>query len=102
LSPKFVSKKSQAQTSSDVSSPALYTTSSALELAHGFRSPAEVRKSKRRVTKKMHRILPLVKIHIGLLAHQVGVAASNTLDLGQGVHDLLLAVNIGIQETQDL
>lgn len=50
----------------------------------------------------MHRILPLVKIHIGLLAHQVGVAASNTLDLGQGVHDLLLAVDIGIQETQDL
>lgn len=46
--------------------------------------------------------IPLVQINIGLLAHQVGVAATDTLDLGQGVHDLLLAVNIGVEQTQDV
>lgn len=35
--------------------------------------------------------LPLVEVNIGLLADQVGVSATDTLDLGQGVHDLLLA-----------
>ena len=45
--------------------------------------------------------VPLVEIDIGLLADQVGVAATDTLDLGQGVHDLLLAVNIGVEQTQD-
>jgi hypothetical protein len=45
--------------------------------------------------------VPLVEIDIGLLADQVGVTATNTLDLGQRVHDLLLAVNIGVEQTQD-
>lgn len=45
--------------------------------------------------------IPLVQVHIGLLANKVGVAAPNTLDLGQGVHDLLLSINVGIEETQD-
>ena len=45
--------------------------------------------------------LPLVQVHIGLLAHQVGVPASDTLYFGQSIHDLLLAVDIGIEETQD-
>ena len=44
---------------------------------------------------------PLVQVDIGLFADQVGVAAANTLDLGEGVHDLLLAVNIGVEQTQD-
>lgn len=35
--------------------------------------------------------IPLVEVDIGLLADQVGVSATNTLDLGQGVHDLLLS-----------
>ena len=35
--------------------------------------------------------VPLVEIDIGLLADQVGVSLADTLDLGQGVHDLLLA-----------
>jgi len=43
----------------------------------------------------------LVEIDIGLLADQVGVTTSNTLDLGQGVHDLLLSINVGVEETQD-
>ena len=38
--------------------------------------------------------VPLVEVDIGLLADQVGVAATDTLDLGQGVHDLLLAINL--------
>ena len=46
--------------------------------------------------------VPLAEINIGLLADQVGVAATNTLDLGQGVHDVLLAVNIGVEQTQNV
>lgn len=44
----------------------------------------------------------LAQINIGLLANQVGVTTADTLDLGQGVHDLLLAVNIGVEQTQDV
>lgn len=44
--------------------------------------------------------VPLVEIDIGLLAHQIGVAATNTLNLGQGVHDLLFAIDIGIEKTE--
>lgn len=46
--------------------------------------------------------VPLVQIDIGLLADQVGVSATDTLDLGQGVHDLLLTVDIGVEKTQNL
>jgi hypothetical protein len=45
--------------------------------------------------------IPLVEINISLLADQVGVTASDTLDLGQGVHDLLLSLDIGVQKSQD-
>jgi hypothetical protein len=45
--------------------------------------------------------IPLVQVDIGLLADQVGVAATDTLDLGQGVHDLLLAIDVGVEETED-
>lgn len=45
--------------------------------------------------------IPLVQINIGLLAHQVGVTTTDTLDSGQGVHNLLLSVDIGIEETED-
>jgi len=38
--------------------------------------------------------VPLVEVHIGLLAHQIAVAATDTLDLGQGVHNLLLAIDL--------
>lgn len=44
----------------------------------------------------------LGQIDIGLLAHQVGVAATDTLDLGQGVHDLLLAIDVCVQQTDDV
>jgi len=44
----------------------------------------------------------LAKVDIGLLADQIGVAATNTLDLGQGVHDLLLAIDVGVEQTDDV
>lgn len=58
----------------------------------------------RRIGLCFHRFgnVPLVQVNIGLLADQVGVAAADTLDLSQGVHDLLLAVNIGVEQTQDV
>jgi len=43
----------------------------------------------------------LVEIDISLLADQVGVSATDTLYLGQGVHDLLLSLDIGIKKSQD-
>lgn len=43
----------------------------------------------------------LVQVDIGLLADQVGVSATDTLDLGQSVDNLLLAVNVGVEQTQD-
>ena len=44
--------------------------------------------------------VPLVEVDICLLAHQVGVSATDALDFGQGVHDLLLAIDVGVEETQ--
>lgn len=44
----------------------------------------------------------LVQVDIGLLAHQVGVATTDTLDLGQGVDDLLLSVNVCVEQTQNV
>lgn len=44
----------------------------------------------------------LVHIDIGLLAHQVGVPATHTLDGSQGEHDLLLTLNVGVEETKDV
>lgn len=46
--------------------------------------------------------VPLVQVDVGLLADQVGVSATDTLDLGQGVHDLLFSVNIGVEKTENL
>lgn len=44
----------------------------------------------------------LLEVDVGLLADQVGVSASNTGDFGQGVHDLLLALDVGVQQTDDI
>lgn len=43
----------------------------------------------------------LVQVDIGLLADEVGVSATDTLNLGQGVDNFLLAVNVGVEQTQD-
>lgn len=45
--------------------------------------------------------IPLVQVDIGFLTNQVRVTASNTLNLGEGVHDLLLAIDIGVEETKN-
>lgn len=45
---------------------------------------------------------PLVEVNIGLLANKVGVTATNTLDLRQSVHNLALAVDIGVKETENV
>ncbi len=45
--------------------------------------------------------IPLVQVYIGFLANQIGVSASNTLYFGKGVHDLLLAIDVGVEETED-
>jgi hypothetical protein len=45
--------------------------------------------------------IPLAEIDIGLLADQVGITTSDTLDPGQSVHDLLLAIDVRVEETQN-
>lgn len=46
-------------------------------------------------------VLPLVEIDIGLLAHEIAVSSADTFYLREGVHDFLLAVHVGVQQTQD-
>ena len=46
--------------------------------------------------------IPLVEVDIGLLANQVGVSSTNTLDSGHGVHNLFLSIDVRVEETQDL
>lgn len=45
--------------------------------------------------------IPLVEVYIGLLANQVGIPTPHTLDLGQGVHDLLFAIDVGVEKSED-
>ena len=49
----------------------------------------------------MNRCVPLVQVHIGFLADQVGITTPDTLYLGEGVHDLLLSIDVGVEETKD-
>ena len=68
--------------SSEVSSPAL----------HGkIRDVEQIASTDARV--------PLVQVDIGLLADQVRVSAADTLDLSQGVRNLLLAIDVGVKKT---
>lgn len=45
---------------------------------------------------------PLVHVDIGLLADQVRVTTSDTLDLGKGVHDLATTLDVGVEQTQNV
>lgn len=45
--------------------------------------------------------VPFVQVDISLLADQIGVATSDTLDLGQRIHDLLFAIDVGVEKTED-
>ena len=69
--------------SSEVSSPALYGDAYQSMFIGRALPPAE-----------LDEIIPLIEIDIGLLAHQVAVSATDTLDLRQGVHDFLLAIDL--------
>ena len=44
----------------------------------------------------------LGQVNLGLLAADVGVAATNTLDGRQRVHDLALALNVRVHHTEDV
>lgn len=44
---------------------------------------------------------PFIQINIRLLTNQIRVSASHALDLRERVHDLLLPVDIGIEQTED-
>jgi hypothetical protein len=53
------------------------------------------------VTRVVLSDVPFVEVYIGLLANQVGVTTPHTLDLGQGIHDLLLAIDVGVEKSED-
>lgn len=72
--------------SSDVMSPALFHVS-ILHADQGLRYGDSY--------------VPLIKVHIGLFANQVGVSTTDTLYLGQSVHYLLLAIDVGIEKAKD-
>jgi len=44
----------------------------------------------------------LAEVDIGLLADEVGKAATNTFDGGQSVHDFLATINVRVEHTQDM
>ena len=44
----------------------------------------------------------LLHVNLSLLAANVGETATDTLDGGKGVHDLLLAVHVSVQQTQNV
>ena len=58
--------------------------------------------SRKKPVEQWTQYIPLVEVDIGLFADKVGVATTDTLDLSQGVHDLALAINVGVEETQDV
>lgn len=43
--------------------------------------------------------IPLAKVNVSLLAHNVGVAAANTLDLRQSILNLALAIHVRVEKT---
>ncbi len=49
----------------------------------------------------MKEAIPFVQVNVGFLANQIRVSPTNTLDLGQSVHDLLLAIDVGVEETKN-
>ena len=46
--------------------------------------------------------LPLANINLSLLADSSGKTTTNTLDRGQGINDLLLTINVGIENTENV
>lgn len=50
----------------------------------------------------VRRTCPLLEVHLSLLAHQVGEPPAHAADGGHGVHDLLLAIHVCVQQTQNV
>ena len=50
---------------------------------------------------KFSRVIPFIQINIGFFANQIRITSSNTLDLGKSIHNFLLAIDIGIEETKN-
>ena len=48
------------------------------------------------------RSAPLVEVDLSLLAANVREATADTLDRGEGEHDLDLTIKVGVQHTQDV
>jgi hypothetical protein len=44
----------------------------------------------------------LVQVDFGFAADETGIATTATFDGGQGEHDLLATVNVGVEETEDV
>ena len=74
----------------------LLITATSLSISSLLSSPAL-----RHERHRMHRV-PLANIHLSFLAHGSGETATNTLDGCQGVDDLLLAINVGVEDTQNV
>jgi hypothetical protein len=47
-------------------------------------------------------VIPFVEVNICLFDDDVGVSSSHTLDSGQGKHDLLFSINIGVEKTENV
>ena len=45
---------------------------------------------------------PLLKVDLGLLAHEVGETPADTLDARQREHDLLAAIDVRVEDTEDV
>ena len=44
---------------------------------------------------------PFIEINVGFLANEIGIATSDALNLSQGVHDLLFAIDVCVEQTQN-
>jgi hypothetical protein len=44
----------------------------------------------------------LLEINLSLLHSEIGKATTTALDVGQGVHDLLVSLNVGVEDTQNV
>jgi hypothetical protein len=70
----------------------------------------EVKTKKRQEKKKKNgdgkpnqkRTLPFTHVYVCLLANKVRKSSPHSLDGGQGKHDLLSSINIGIEHTQNM
>ena len=58
--------------------------------------------SQRCAPRKSRNDAPFVQIDVSLLTDDVGVPSTDTLDFGQGVHDLALSIDVSVQQTEDV